>query len=347
MADYHETRAARVCELCNLNVGKRSLYKPCSFKCGNLVHEQCLVNKFKNKSAKKNQKWICKVCQKQQGKSTSSHPQESITHDVDKGSAASANVCAQVDLTSLSDPSAISWNTMYTLMLDMKKSLEFLSAQYDTISQDTKQITTLLSEIKNLKETNKQLESKVTLLEQQNNKLEQYSKNYNLEVQGVPVTKNEDPYNIVVNICEKLGADVDIYDIEYCHRVPVSTPTTDPTVFSANQAKLQKTPRIIAKFYTRQKRDLILQKMKASGEQLTTAALGLQNGASTSSKQNVIYINEHLTAFNKNLFWLTRNFKKQHGFKYAWVKNGQVKLRKDDNSKIININGVKDFPNIN
>lgn len=60
---------------------------------------------------------------------------------------------------------------------------------------------------------------------------------------------------------------------------------------------------------------------------------------------NNIYINVHLTAYNKKLFWLARQLRSA-GYKFVWVKDGQVKVRKNEHSKVININTPDDIPKI-
>jgi putative hemolysin len=59
---------------------------------------------------------------------------------------------------------------------------------------------------------------------------------------------------------------------------------------------------------------------------------------------NNIYVNEHLTASNKNLFWLARNTK-QLGYKYCWTKGGKIFIRKDEESRVIRVTKTSDIPN--
>ncbi|VVC97192.1 unnamed protein product [Leptidea sinapis] len=43
-----------------------------------------------------------------------------------------------------------------------------------------------------------------------------------------------------------------------------------------------------------------------------------------------IYVVEHLSPNNRNLQAQARKFKRDHLYKYLWVRNGRVLLRKDD-----------------
>jgi cell division protein FtsB len=227
------------------------------------------------------------------------------------------------------DKSATTENT-YSLLLSMQKSLDFLSSQYDDIKKDTQLIQTLVQEIKSLKQENKNLKAELKEVNSKINNIEQYSKSFNLEFKGIPTSPDEDTYNIVVDICKAINVNVVQSDIEYCHRTKLAPRKEGNSKHSNEQP-------IIAKFFSRQARDAILSKKKQFPELSSTDI----NCASLKSSK--IYINEHLTQVNKNLFWLARNTK-NIGYKYAWVKNGRIRVRKDENSPIIFINSPEDIP---
>jgi hypothetical protein len=44
-----------------------------------------------------------------------------------------------------------------------------------------------------------------------------------------------------------------------------------------------------------------------------------------------IYISEHLTPINKSLHAATRIWAKENHYKYVWVRNGKILIRKDNN----------------
>ena len=54
-------------------------------------------------------------------------------------------------------------------------------------------------------------------------------------------------------------------------------------------------------------------------------------------RENSIFINEHLTTFNKNLFRLAKIKKDALSFKYLWTRGGKIFLRHHDNSEVIQI----------
>lgn len=50
-----------------------------------------------------------------------------------------------------------------------------------------------------------------------------------------------------------------------------------------------------------------------------------------------LFINEHLTMDNKLLFKETRETIKAKHYKYAWVKDGNIYIRKDDSSRVLQV----------
>ena len=43
-----------------------------------------------------------------------------------------------------------------------------------------------------------------------------------------------------------------------------------------------------------------------------------------------IFVNENLTRFRKNLLWKTKQKAKENGFKYTWMTNGNVFVRRSE-----------------
>ncbi|KAK3752857.1 hypothetical protein QZH41_000329 [Actinostola sp. cb2023] len=57
-------------------------------------------------------------------------------------------------------------------------------------------------------------------LEDKDDDLEMYTRKYNLEIHGIPVTKEEDLEEIVIKVAESVGVDIDDDDIDIVHRLP-------------------------------------------------------------------------------------------------------------------------------
>lgn len=61
------------------------------------------------------------------------------------------------------------------------------------------------------------------------------------------------------------------------------------------------------------------------------------------SSEEKIYVGQHLTRLNSVLFFEARKLRKKGVVKYAWIKDGQVLIKKSDSSKPIYINSLDDM----
>jgi len=52
-------------------------------------------------------------------------------------------------------------------------------------------------------------------------------------------------------------------------------------------------------------------------------------------KNDAIYINENLTQFNRNLFFKTKSFARDFGYKSVWFKDAKIFIKKDENSRAV------------
>ena len=59
--------------------------------------------------------------------------------------------------------------------------------------------------------------------------------------------------------------------------------------------------------------------------------------------QNQVFINDHLTKRSKELLWKARNLKREKNYKYVWYKNGNIYLRKNDNTEAMRISNESDL----
>lgn len=225
-----------------------------------------------------------------------------------------------------------SWAKTLELILsslqDISKAIQAQAESQEVYRNEAKtqaeNVAALLAEITTCKKENVQLREENIKLCTKVNELEQYSKNFNVEIQGVPVTDGEDVYELVCTIANHLGCELHPNDIEFCHRLRKSDKIPN------------KPPTIIAKLYSRRDKEAILNGKKEN-KNLTAGDIGFQN------LRSKIFVNEHLTASNKNLFWLARSTK-QLGYKFVWVKRGKIFIKKDEASKTIAIHTPADIP---
>lgn len=170
-------------------------------------------------------------------------------------------------------------------------------------------------------------ESELSDLKAQINKQQQWSRMTNIEVMGLPETKGESPINIIVNIAKHAGVNVKPEEIEFANRV------------QPMQQKSGRPKSLVAKLKSRDLKDSILSGLrKCRG--INTSHIGL-NGPPRN-----FFVNEHLTPMNKELFRKTKIRASEKAYKFVWIRNCNIFLRKNEEAPAININSEKDLRKI-
>lgn len=72
---------------------------------------------------------------------------------------------------------------------------------------------------------------------------------------------------------------------------------------------------------------------------LTVSQLGL-------SGNQKVFINDHLTAKNKNLLSKAKKTAAEMNFQYVWVKHAKIHVRKSDTTPVILVKSEKDLTKI-
>lgn len=207
---------------------------------------------------------------------------------------------------------------------DMREFQDSLSYNNAMLEDALKKIEDMTEAQKKMGEENIELKNKVKLLESSIDDLEQYTRNKNVQIDGIPPKQDENLRDIVMNIGNKIQVDIKREDIDAIHRIPTrSTKTPEP---------------IVVQFLTRQMRESVVQ--KAREVKVHTKDLGFNE----ESKQ--IYVNEHLTRKKKHILFEARRLKYEKNYKYLWTKSGKIFIRKEDRSPIINLNSIDDLHKI-
>lgn len=203
---------------------------------------------------------------------------------------------------------------------DLKSSLQFHSDQQEDLKKRVDQLTARTQNSSLSADSVKSLELKINVLEQQ-------ARQCNLELSNVPEKRGENLLNIVETIGNVIGCNISQNDIVSAHRVP----------HVHQQAKNPKN--IIVKLTTRTLRDNVLSATRLN-KGVTTNQLGI------SGAEQKIYINEHLTLKNKQLFRRSRELAKKHNYRYVWVKHSTILARETDNSPVLAIRNENDLDKI-
>ncbi|KAH6924378.1 hypothetical protein HPB50_016377 [Hyalomma asiaticum] len=208
-------------------------------------------------------------------------------------------------------------NSIKAELKSVVASMGFINSNFEEFKEEIASLRQELSQVQkqNLvcQTANKRMDKELKETRRQLTELKQYSRRSNLELKGIPCTENEVLVETMQKIAKFLMVDLVEGDIDAIHRV--RTRGDGP----AN---------VIVRFNSRRKRDLILQ--AARKKRPTTAMLGSENA-------QPLYVNEHLCPEYKVLLGKAIQMKREKKWKFVWVSEGKVLMRKADNSRVISL----------
>jgi regulator of replication initiation timing len=217
-------------------------------------------------------------------------------------------------------------NNVIQQISNLEKSVTFCS---DKVDDFFKQLNDFSNKVKiierdniELRNENNELKKQLSAVKLEVEDLNQYGRNHNILIEGVPELGEEN----VMNLVNKLAVAVDEtivlnVDIQAAHRIP---------------AKNKNKPRpIVVQFSNRQKRDAVLKKARSTRPKSTDFVQGVPT--------TNVYVNEHLTPYYNKLFYEAKQIKVKKGYKYLWVSNSKLFIRKDGDSKAVKISCMDDL----
>uniref|UniRef100_A0A0A9YPR7 PHD-type domain-containing protein n=1 Tax=Lygus hesperus TaxID=30085 RepID=A0A0A9YPR7_LYGHE len=314
-----------ICPTCGESVNKNDKAYLCEGACKCWFHIKCInISDDEYEKTPDDETWVCVSCTP---KSNSGTPIKTPSNGKIKNpdSILTSLKSSKININKTSDISnkelANSINAILNALVDIQQGVSFLSDAHDDMIKSNKRI---FDEFAKLSQDNKKLSEQNKDLSARLNKLEQACLENECEVHGLPQTENENLKLIAVLVCGKIAYKIDENDIDKIYRAK-----THPS-----SSKKRPSP-IIIKFKSSEIRNGFLAARKVHGN-LTLNELGYQMGG-------LVHINERLTPINRNLLWLARNTKPM-GYKYAWTKNGQVFLKKNEDAPAIHIRSAEDLP---
>lgn len=257
-------------------------------------------------------------------KKTGTNQRSTQKYQRDQNSSNENNLNDDRDIEKLFEIKNPNLNDILHILKEIFRSQQFISAKYDECLIKNKHLEetskSLINENIKLKKELKELKDKIDTHEN-------ILKSKNLEIHGIPNEKAEKLNQTVLNVAKNFGIDMHEEDIDYVYRIK-----------SNRKETTDKPGPIIVSFTRKEIKERILSSRK--NRSIFAAEIGFQNS------KNQVYINEHLSKRNKELLWQARKIKKEKNYKYAWYKNGNIFLRKSDNTGIIKINDESDLNNL-
>ena len=181
----------------------------------------------------------------------------------------------------------------------------------------------LKSEILKSNENVKGLHEKIIEHENHLNGIEQYLRVNNLEIVGLPPPEYEgapieDTLVNMFNSLPDLTSEISADDIDICHNFPSDR----------KDGKLV----AVCKFVRRKtKFDVLTAKKKCRNFKF---------------KDNDIFINEHLSPFNRHLFAKASVKKNELKWRYLWTRNGTLFMRENEVSTVFKIDNEENLRNL-
>lgn len=195
--------------------------------------------------------------------------------------------------------------------VEIEKSMDFINKNYEDIKEKILDLEKLRTE--NSTSLNK--------IENQLRDMRFSSRSSTVEIRNIPYKEQEtteDLLKTIEQIGETIGTPVLPTEIRDIYRLPGKPGT------SRNIVTEFTTVRTKAKFLTASRS---FNKDRLPDEKLNTTAIGM------AGVKTPIYIDEHLSGSMKKLFYQAREFAKKNGYKFCWVSNATILLRKTADTK--------------
>lgn len=214
---------------------------------------------------------------------------------------------------------------MNDTMNDFRQSLSFFNDFYEEAKKSMEDKT---ARIMKLEKENVELRSTMGNIVKRLNTIEQQSRSSNMEIQCVPEHRSENVVSTVLQLGTAVGCKIADTDILHATRV-------------AKMDNQSTRPRsIVVKFSTPRTRDSLLAatikyNKKNPNDKLNSAHIGI-----ATNKPQPIYVSEHLSAHNKSLHAAARIKAKEMGYRFVWIRNGRIFMRKSESSECISITNI-------
>lgn len=215
---------------------------------------------------------------------------------------------------------------MLSTLMNSKENRGGEPSHEKSVEEITKVMSELIIKMEKEGDMTKEKEKDLCQLKLSVGKIEQKELNNYIEIQNVNETEEENLNEVIKIIARKIDIEVSPEeDIDNIYRKPYRynfTNTPSP---------------ILVRFIKKSTRDKFIKNRKKLIANHDVHSL--QHGKR-------IYINEGLSKYKKKLLCETKRKARKENYKYVWVKNSKILIKKDGLSKTIQIKSEKDLNNI-
>ncbi|CAH0715998.1 unnamed protein product, partial [Brenthis ino] len=210
-------------------------------------------------------------------------------------------------------------NTINEQTTGFHECMTFINTQFEEMKAAMAKKSTIID---NLKNENDQLNVTVKDLNTRLNIVESYLRECNVEVNGIPEHRTENLVNTMVQLGQVVKNPLSSDDIQHVTRVAKLNKNSD------------KPRSVIVKLCTTKHLDAFLAAVaqfnkKNPTDKLNSHYLGIGGSCAP------IYVSEHLTPGSKSLHAAARLKAKHMKYRFTWIRNGKIYVRKDEFSQAL------------
>lgn len=212
--------------------------------------------------------------------------------------------------------------------VDLKQLVKDIGEIKKTVTSTDSKLDTLTEKINGIERENEELKKKVEQLTIQNitlsknmNNLEQYSRKDNVIINGIPQMQNENVYEWVKLVADKLDVTLYEYDISTAHRLP---------------ARGDNIPPIVVRLNNRDKKSKLIsssRRIKLHGKDLNL------------NPAVPIFVGEHLTLQSMAILKKANELKRKGLIFNAWCIDGKIFIRVNDKDAAVRIDEESQLDN--
>uniref|UniRef100_A0A0A9WBZ4 Histone-lysine N-methyltransferase MLL2 n=1 Tax=Lygus hesperus TaxID=30085 RepID=A0A0A9WBZ4_LYGHE len=300
----------------------------CSGECGERFHFSCVgtsARNFGKMSSEQKGNWLCLPCKvkpkTKPGSNNANQKEENSDSELEIDDAKNMAANIKLILSTMNKVNA-RVDSIQDEIKGLRESVQYMSDKFDDYVMEMESMKEKVSKLE--KDLSKR-DNEVEALTARVNELEYNNRKTHVEINGVPETQNEDCKAIMIDTYKILLPETTINIVSACR-------------VGAQRSK--KNRPIVAVLEDEDQCKLLIETARKK-KNLVASSL-----VSTWPKEP-IYVGEHLTWYSKDLLYKAKKIAKEKNYKYAWVKNYMIYVKKDENQKQpIMIKTAKDLEKI-
>lgn len=279
------------CKKCNCDIVQLKEALKCS-ECASLFHPQCVCPPGGEKKISTRKNWKCELCVAETS-STSSRASESQT-------VLDAIAAFRKESNTRWDENNAKLDTLRVDISKVRADVNDLKTLYNNLKSETNKNSEDVEKLFNL---NSELSVAVKVLKREVADLQQHTRKNNIIISGIPVTPREDLFSIINSIARVLDIDYHGEHISAAHRLPSQLTDRPPSIVVSFVSRAVKMGWLQAR---RTRRTLLAKEL------------------SSVFPDQQVYLNDHLSKDNRDLFNDARKLVREGKLAAVWTSDCRI-----------------------